>query len=163
MHASGSGRYDIHEVLRQYAAEKLGEIPGEEDKVHDRLSEYYTEFLHQRKRDMKGSKQKEALKQIGEEIENVCLAWRWAVKHGRDVEVAKSVESLYFYYDTRGWFREGEEALRQAVEKMDGTPEEPGREQSSELGEHAEARQLLEECLEVVEEVLALDSRIKDL
>ncbi len=130
LRTSLSGRYDIHEVLRQYAEEKLEETPGEDDTVRDRLSEYYAAFLHQREGHLKGSRQREALEQIGEEIENVRLAWRWAVRHAHAADMARCLESLYLFYEIQGWFQEGEEALRQAVDKMGGLPDDAGPERS---------------------------------
>jgi hypothetical protein len=41
-------RYDIHEVLRHYAQEKLAEVPKEEGQALIRYRDYYTTFLHER-------------------------------------------------------------------------------------------------------------------
>ena len=114
------GRYEMLEVLRQYAEEKLQETLQERDKTRDLHCEYYAAFLHQREEHLRGEKQKEALEQIGEEIENVRTAWQWAVEHGKEDEIGKSLSSLYLFYEMRSWFQEGEEALGKAVEGLEG-------------------------------------------
>ena len=66
-------------------------------------------------------KEKEALEEIGEEIENVRKGWSWAVEKGKNGVLGKSLESLFRFYLIRGWFQEGEEAFGEAVEKLTGS------------------------------------------
>ena len=58
-------RYEMHEVLRQYATEKLRLSPEEIIEVRDRHCEYYATFLQERENLLKGDKQKETLAEIG--------------------------------------------------------------------------------------------------
>jgi len=115
-----SGRYDMHELLRQYAAEKLNEVSQESAKTQDLHCGYYAAFLHQREAHLKGGKQREALEEIGREIENVRVAWRWAVEQGKTKEIGKSLDSLCRFYDMRSWFEEGEATFRHAVARLAG-------------------------------------------
>jgi predicted ATPase/DNA-binding SARP family transcriptional activator len=117
---SSTGRYEMLEVLRQYAEEKLRETPQERDKTHHRHCEYYAWFLHQREAHLKGERQKEALEEIGEEIENVRAGWQWAIAHGKTEEIGKSSASLYRFYEAHCRFQEREEALEEAVEGLGG-------------------------------------------
>ncbi len=132
-----AGRYEILEVLRQYAEEKLYEIPQERDKTHDRHCEYFADLLHQREERLHGEKQKEVLEEIGEEIENVRAGWQWAVEHGKKEEIGKFLASLCLFYDVRSWFREGEEVLAKALEELGGVDrvmDGPGKGGSAILG-----------------------------
>ena len=63
-------RNEMLELLKQYAAEKLSEHPQEKDETRDHHCEYYAEFLYQRTEQLKGGRQKEALAEINDEIEN---------------------------------------------------------------------------------------------
>ncbi|NIN70175.1 MAG: hypothetical protein GTO63_36965, partial [Anaerolineae bacterium] len=65
------GRYEMHEVLRQYSDEELQEVPDEKQAVNDRYSEYYARFLYAKESGLRKGRQQEALETIGEEIENV--------------------------------------------------------------------------------------------
>jgi len=119
------GRYQIHELLRQYAAEKLQEVLQEQGRVQERHSHYYATFLQQREEVLKGEKQRKALEEIGGEIDNVRHAWHWAItqiENGGDDALAvmkQSVESLYRFYTMRDWYQEGEEAFKRAVAVLD--------------------------------------------
>jgi predicted ATPase len=48
LHRMPGGRYEAHELLRQYAEEQLDRTPEERERIHDRHCEYYAEFLHRR-------------------------------------------------------------------------------------------------------------------
>lgn len=121
-------RYEMHDMLRQYAAEKLSEHTGRiidgqfvsliQEQAKTRHSNYYADFLCQRKDRLRGEHQIETLQEIGEEIENIRAAWQWAVKH-EDVQVLdKCLVALFYFYDIRGWVQEGVEAFREAVNKL---------------------------------------------
>jgi len=113
-----SGRYEIHELLRQYAAEKLCETQGAEEKTRDQHSAYYADFLHQRAEGMRGTGQKEALEEIDIEIDNVRAGWRRAAERGEQEIIGKCLSNLYYFYNVRGWFQEGEEAFGRAAAKL---------------------------------------------
>ncbi len=65
---NGAGRYEIHELLRQYGKEKLAANPQENDTIYNLHCGYYADYLYQREGHLKGGKQLEALLEIGEEI-----------------------------------------------------------------------------------------------
>jgi predicted ATPase/DNA-binding SARP family transcriptional activator/Tfp pilus assembly protein PilF len=118
-----SGRWQIHQLLRQYAAEKLSQVPQLEDEVRSRHARYYAGFLQECRESLRGAGQDSALARIGVEIDNVRSAWQWALaqaERGTKVDQAlsvfrQSVESLYLFYTAKDWFQEGTEALAQAV------------------------------------------------
>jgi predicted ATPase/DNA-binding SARP family transcriptional activator len=117
---NSNGRYEMLEVLRQYAEEKLWQFPQERDKARDLHCEYYANFLYQREAHLRGEKQREILEEVGEEIENVRAGWQWAVEHGKAEAIDRFLNSLSGFYDVRSWFQEGEEALGKAVKGLGG-------------------------------------------
>jgi predicted ATPase/predicted Ser/Thr protein kinase len=124
-----AGRYGIHELLRQYAADKLRradklEVRAEEDAVRDRHCAYFAEFLQQREAQLIGRAQKQALAEVGAETENVRAAWDWAVAQGKIKEIDCSLESLAEFYRIRAWFQEGEEAFARAAQRLAQVQEE---------------------------------------
>jgi predicted ATPase len=104
-------RYDMHDLLRHYGEEKL----VEKEETNDLHCRYYADFLQSQGAPLRSGRQKETLEEIGREIENVRAAWRWAVARGRLAELACSLDTLYNFYDIRGWIQEGEEAFAAAV------------------------------------------------
>lgn len=124
LRCDAAGRFEVHEVLRQYAQQKLQEVPGEEEMIQERHCDYYAAFLEQRQPDLTGPRCEAALEEIGAEIENIRASWRWAVSRGKEAEIAKSLESLRYFYEVRGWFQEGEETFGRAVENLRGQIEQ---------------------------------------
>ncbi|MGD9100315.1 MAG: BTAD domain-containing putative transcriptional regulator, partial [Anaerolineae bacterium] len=76
------GRYKIHELLRQFAAEKLQEKQGESERLRDRHCVYYSSFLQAREPHLQGQGQRETLQPIMVEIDNIRAAWHWAIERG---------------------------------------------------------------------------------
>ena len=119
------GRFSVHELLRQFAAEKLADSPEEERAARSRHARYYANFLHQREPPIiGGERQRAALLEIDAEIDNVRAAWQQAVRC-RDLEVIDlAMECLCYYYLHRDRCHEGELFFRMAADTMseeDGT------------------------------------------
>jgi|GEM_PF-349810 len=114
-----SGRYVVHELLRQYAEEKLAECPQDKEEVHDLHSQFYCEFMCQKKKSIRGERQREVLEEIGEEIDNVRAAWMWAVEKGNINAIDRCFDSLWRFYMVRGWYQDGEEMFGQATKKLE--------------------------------------------
>ena len=72
------GRYQIHELLRQFAAEQLAAQPAEAAATAQRHGHYYLAYLAARTERLVNSEQRQALNEVGEELENVRAAWLWA-------------------------------------------------------------------------------------
>ncbi|HEX6387025.1 MAG TPA: tetratricopeptide repeat protein, partial [Anaerolineae bacterium] len=166
-HALSPVRYELLEVLRQYAAEKLAEAPGgadEEQAVRDGHARFYLTFLQQRRAELQGSRQQEALAEIRLEIENIRAAWRWAAAQGQAPALDQALESLALFYYMRSWFQEGEEHFGQAATRLaELQSDESGRARlvwakllawqgwfTFLLGRQAAARTLLAQSLDVL-------------
>ena len=120
-----AGRYDMLELVRQYAATQLTDHPDEHTAARDRHSSYYLTLLQRRERDMKGSLQKAVLAELVAEVDNLRPAWDWAVEHGKAGEVRGALRGLSWFYEVRGWLQEGEAAFRRAAEAFGGAGPHP--------------------------------------
>jgi predicted ATPase/DNA-binding SARP family transcriptional activator/DNA-binding CsgD family transcriptional regulator len=108
-------RFHLHELLRQYAAEKLRAWPEELTRASDRHCTYYADFLAARADAMSGQGQLEATAEISAELDNVRAAWRRAIDH-LDIDViCRAVHPLFMFYDSRGRFLEGTTEIEIAV------------------------------------------------
>jgi predicted ATPase/DNA-binding SARP family transcriptional activator/Tfp pilus assembly protein PilF len=114
-------RYEMHELLKQYAAKKLDEHPQEKEETEDLHCEYYAEFVHQRAEHLIGERQKESLTEINIEIENVRTAWKQAITRGREDDIEKSLIGLYQFYDIRSWFQEALAVFSEAIASSQAT------------------------------------------
>src|SRR5947209_17499510 len=100
--------YEMHDLIRQYAAVKLQELAEEQVVVCDRHCHYFTDMLFQREEHLRGKRQDEALAEIRAEMENVRFAWHWAVIHRRLPAIQRAQQSLSDVYEILGWLEEGQ-------------------------------------------------------
>jgi predicted ATPase/class 3 adenylate cyclase/DNA-binding CsgD family transcriptional regulator len=84
------GRFEIHPVLRSYAAEKLVADPAAYVEAHSRHARYYSAWLSLMNEKLKGSEQSAALGALRAETQNLHDAWRWLIEQ-RDLERLHSV------------------------------------------------------------------------
>jgi predicted ATPase/DNA-binding SARP family transcriptional activator len=112
------GRYEVHELLRQYAAEKLAQLPGAEEEVRDRHCAHYASLLQGWEADLSGPRRRATLAQIEVDFENARLAWRWAVDRGRVGRLDQVTGCLCAFYEWRGRLQEGEAACRMAADRL---------------------------------------------
>ncbi len=115
---SPAGRYDMHELVRQYAQEQLAALPEEHARAHDRHGAYYAEFLQQREKPMRSAEQKETWDAVAREIENIRAGWRWAVSQEKQSEIGAMLEGLYVFYERQAWLQEGELTFSHAIEAL---------------------------------------------
>jgi predicted ATPase/DNA-binding SARP family transcriptional activator len=118
LHRSSAGRYDLHELLRQYAAEKLAGSPAAADAARDRHSAYYAAALQRWGEDLKGSRQLAAVAEMDVEIDNARAAWDWAVARGRVDLLDQALDGLAGFCDWRARYAEAETALQTALESL---------------------------------------------
>jgi predicted ATPase/transcriptional regulator with XRE-family HTH domain len=113
-------RYVIHELLRQYAAERLAADPAHERATREQHAAHYLDAIGQRAADLTGARQREALDAIEADGENVRVAWAWATAHRRLDLLAEALEPLALFYQWRGRFEEGLAACAQASAALAG-------------------------------------------
>ena len=101
-----TGRYEMHELLRQYAAEKL-EMSGELESARIVYYTYFTKFMEVRLVEMLGPGQTKALNEIEAEFENVRRAWRLAAEQKDYEAIDQAAESLFVFSDMRSREYEG--------------------------------------------------------
>ncbi|MEW6403756.1 MAG: BTAD domain-containing putative transcriptional regulator [Chloroflexota bacterium] len=116
-----AGRYDLHELIRQYAADRLALKSEEETVVRDRHSEYYLRYLQEREIALGSVRQKEALAELTPEMDNLHVAWRWAARRGNSVQLRQTAWSLWYHSELRNLIREGAEIFQDAVQKLQAT------------------------------------------
>lgn len=121
----GADRRGVHELLRQFATEKL-EDSAEAAQINDAHCHYYADFLHLREEALQKKHDQIATEEIGREMGNIHAAWHWAVTQGKWEEVGKSLRGLRFFYLIRGPLHVGETLLEEAVDRLRGWLDEQG-------------------------------------
>lgn len=117
-HSRPSRRYEMHQLLREYAGEQLAAHPQQEQQARHAHARHFAHFVHERADAVKGTGQQQAYREIGAVIDEIRAAWEWDLECGRFDNVARSLEGLFYFYWARGWLHEGATAagrLAQAV------------------------------------------------
>jgi predicted ATPase/DNA-binding SARP family transcriptional activator len=96
------GRYDIHELLRHFAQERLDDA-GLSDTAAQAHATYFVVLLERSEGELKGADQQGALKRLRTEQENLRVAWHWALEHQQADELNQAVEAyaLFYFLDRR--------------------------------------------------------------
>jgi predicted ATPase len=118
LHRAPTGRYEVHELLRQYAAEKLDRSPAGGGATRDRHAAHYAMALGRWAADLKGPRQLAALREIEADVDNARAAWDWAVEQGQVAWLDRALEGLCLFFEWGGHYAEGEAACRKAAGRL---------------------------------------------
>ena len=116
------GRYDLHEVIRQYALWQLNEDQTQSHAARDRHCEYFLNFVAHRERDLKSTAQQEAMRELTREMDNIRVAWVWGIERGKFELLAASVRCLGWMFEVGGLIREGIEQLELLIQALNAGP-----------------------------------------
>jgi predicted ATPase len=116
---SSENRYNLHELVRQFAAEHLSEQSDQQTTTQARHSSYYLTYFGRADGRLRSSAQRETLAELTAEIDNFRTAWDWAVVHGEFASIEQTMRTYFMLYDTHGWFQEGLDMLHRAVNALE--------------------------------------------
>lgn len=104
---SQQGRFEMHELVKQYASEKLSEDPGKYEDGIRQFYRYYAQRLWGIQDDWHSKHQLTAYQYIALEHTNVMAAWNLALSNQDFNAIEKMHESLFQYLDWSGGSKEG--------------------------------------------------------
>jgi tetratricopeptide (TPR) repeat protein len=112
-----TGRYELHELVRQYALAQLRAYPQKEQAAKSRHSAYYLGLLHR----YQGSIRCElaARQTVASEEENIRSAWNWASLHAQIETLTQGVTALAEYYENAGYLLEGATTYAHTIERIE--------------------------------------------
>ena len=116
-----AGRYDIHELLRQFAFSHLTEI--EESSLQAQHGRYFSRLLATEQQAIMTAAEPDMLQTITDDFDNILAAWRYLsakVQGGNRVAyhadlLKQYVPVLSAYFDRRSMFWEGDRIFQQAL------------------------------------------------
>jgi len=118
-------RYQIHELLRQYATEKLKSDPRVFQQAKDGHLRYYASFLSQQAQLMRGPQQKETFQALEMEFENTRAAWNWGVgKSEFSTLIYEMLPAIYVYCEARARTEELLSLVEPAQRELEKLPQE---------------------------------------
>lgn len=123
-------RYYIHELLRQYGAEQLAQDPAAVRQTQNAHAAYYLHFLYDRRQDLWGRRQGQAVAEIKQELDNIRTAWSWAVVHVPPEIFQGACEGLGLFYQHTGGYLEGLRLFTEATEILQGQTQSEANQRS---------------------------------
>jgi predicted ATPase/DNA-binding SARP family transcriptional activator len=106
---TGTDRHAMHNLIRQFAAEKLATDANLQVGTQAAHASYFAALLEQVAPRLRGRGRKQAYDELAADQDDIRQAWLWAVEHGAADLLARSVEPLYVFYRVGSRFREGAE------------------------------------------------------
>ena len=162
----GENRYDLHELVRQFAAEQLSKNDDEQIATLNRYSKYYLTSFGRADGRMHSPAQREALAEWAAEMDNIRVAWNWAITQSEFRLIEETLRAFAMLYETRGLYREGLDMLGRAIDKLEVAHGPSPADRTGQaalghlltnsalltfrLGQHAEAQAMLERSLEIL-------------
>jgi predicted ATPase len=122
------GRYQVHELLRQYAENKLHERSDAWEHVRDRHCVYFADYIAQHK---------DAFRKLGPgqarlEIDNLLVAWRWMLDRSKLAECRRAIGGLHWFDEGPAWYSLRRPLMEDTVALLRRS--EPSRENRVALG-----------------------------
>jgi predicted ATPase/DNA-binding SARP family transcriptional activator/Tfp pilus assembly protein PilF len=107
-------RYSLHELLRQFAFEKL----AQPEIIQAKHSSFYLKFVLTRREHLIGKDLVRATAEIRQDWENIQQAWSWAISNQEMVDFVEVIVSLgrYLRNNSMIWF--GEKLFQEAIDNF---------------------------------------------
>jgi tetratricopeptide (TPR) repeat protein len=118
---AAAGRYDLHELVRQYSAAQLDSEPQAKQTAHECHYAFYLALAETSEQELKGRNQLEWLGRLEQEHDNLRAALEWALgcdefTCGDGELVMRLASALRWFWRMRGHFYEGRDQLKGALQ-----------------------------------------------
>ena len=115
---SSAGRYDLHELIRQFAASSLAKNPKEMRTAQERHGSYYLGFLEEQGVRLQSHQQKEAVAELTGDMDNIRTAWDWSIANHEFMRLYQVSARLMHLFEVRNWFKEAEITFRKTADSL---------------------------------------------
>jgi tetratricopeptide (TPR) repeat protein len=117
-----NGRYQIHELIRQFAEEKLDEYPQEKADAIATHVAYFGEYLAERAGRLSKNLPDSSYDEVVREMNNIRAAWERSLMVGDAALMDRFLIPLYRLYDIQSRYREGETVFRSTAAVLEARP-----------------------------------------
>ena len=125
--ADGEPRLTMLETIREYATERLEDLPELSAAAHRAHATYFADLAHRQWQHLNGPGRDSALATMAADAENLRAAWRYWVAEGDLDRLNRLVDSLWLLYDARGWYLATVELTTDLLNVLSSTPSSPER------------------------------------
>lgn len=157
---SSDGRFELHELVRQYAATQFARDPQAVVQCRQRHADYYSALIEPDAEELMRTPHKFQL--IQQELPNIRLAWLWGVEQHQLAPLMRLSEGLFLHFLANGPVAEGWDLCYAVVERIRHWSTPPANEREARflalapagtaylgyyLGRYAEVTQLAHEAI----------------
>jgi predicted ATPase/class 3 adenylate cyclase len=125
--AEGEGRFVMLETIKAYAAERLGERPELNAATQRAHATYFSDFAQQQWEQLSGPGRESAMAVMAADISNLRASWRHWVAAKDLGQLNKLVDSLWLFYDARGWYHAEVQVATDLLGVLSSTSSSPER------------------------------------
>jgi len=125
-----NGRYQMHELLKAYAAEKLVAQTEREGQVRGLYCDYFSEFAIECRKKMHRREQVETVNQLNTEVSNLIGSWEWILANKDITNLDRMIYTLCEFFFWRGRVQEGLDRCRGLPDQIELPDPEPRAEYS---------------------------------
>ena len=115
---AGNDRYMLHELIHQQLSAFMDFSLLSNQSYKEKHADYYLMLAAGVQELVNQSKEKEALIGINLEIENIRVAWQWAVNKRKYRLIQPAMPGLFIFFEQRGRFKEGRDFFTNLHQQM---------------------------------------------
>jgi predicted ATPase/class 3 adenylate cyclase len=119
------GRFELHELLRQYAAEQLRSSPSEEEDARKKHARHYASMLLERRETLMGPDLVVARDELRRELDNLRVAAEWTLAEDDEQSALPVLDAIYTLFFVHSWF-DGAETLERLARTAGFDGDDPG-------------------------------------
>jgi len=113
-----TGRYSIHELLRQYAEEQLVLSADEERSAHESHATYFADFMKTCGTRAHDHRLKASLLEIEDDIDNIRVAWNYWTDKQEAHRLLEFIDAMWLFFEVRGSFTPAIQFFGDAANKL---------------------------------------------
>jgi predicted ATPase/class 3 adenylate cyclase len=113
-----TGRYVVHELLRQYGEAELRQDTKLSRPVDEAHAAFYAALMKECLALFVRSDQPRAVRVAEQDLDNVRSAWRYYLAAGDAAAARSFIEGLWYLYEIRGWYLAGISFFSEALEAL---------------------------------------------
>jgi predicted ATPase/DNA-binding XRE family transcriptional regulator len=110
--------YVLHDLVRQYAAEKLGEDAQDEMQTRERHRQYFIDFLTRMHPMVRGPQMLSTLEIIQADLDNILHAWQLTVAERKFSQLRQAEKCLYDFFELRSRKTQGDSILTSTADAL---------------------------------------------
>jgi predicted ATPase/transcriptional regulator with XRE-family HTH domain len=113
----GNGRYDLHEVVRQFAYSRLKQ-DAEHRATLSRFCDVYLALLRDRETSLRSTAQPDTIRELTGEIDNIRVAWAMALQLEEYNLLEQAMGCFGLLSNIAGWLQEGIDQIEPVVQAL---------------------------------------------